>query len=227
MDPVHFTNANVQYYLKVTLDDYVYRYPKEAVYYEPFRLNMRNCIVESFNIGAWVTNQEYILYTPVEKYPYDVWTHVAKAATSKAPYTNCQHYPITYTVKWKNFYETKLEISDVSGANGNFIWNQIGSGVHDAPSFWMQSDDLIDPDTARQTYTIELTASISNTDMNPIYTQTETFELKIVNNCPSDVLTNLVNSFTDYDGCASPPCEYTYYIGEHTDNFAYNGKTAF
>ena len=44
-DPVYFTNANVQYYLKVTLDDYVYRYPKEAVYYEPFKLNMRNCIV--------------------------------------------------------------------------------------------------------------------------------------------------------------------------------------
>jgi len=88
-DPVYFTNANVQYYLKVTLDDYVYRYPQEAVYYEPFRLNMRNCIVESFNIGSWVTNQEYILYTPVEKYPYDQWTHVALAGTSKAPYTNC------------------------------------------------------------------------------------------------------------------------------------------
>jgi len=63
--------------------------------------------------------------------------------------------------------------------------------------------------------------------MNPVYTQSETFELKIVNNCPNDVLSNIVNSITDYDGCASPPCEYTYYIGEHTDNFAYNGKVAF
>ena len=58
----------------------------------------------------------------------------------------------------------------MAGLNGNFIWNQAGGGAHDAPSFWIQSDDIIDPDTARQTYTIELTASISSSDMNPIYT---------------------------------------------------------
>ena len=55
-DPVHFTNAPVTYYLKVTLDDYVYRYPEEAVYYEIFTIDMRNCIVTSFNIGSWITN---------------------------------------------------------------------------------------------------------------------------------------------------------------------------
>ena len=55
-DPVHFTNANVRYYLKVTLDDYVYRFPNEAVYYEPFNLNVRNCIIESFDIGSWIAD---------------------------------------------------------------------------------------------------------------------------------------------------------------------------
>ena len=32
--PAYTTNAYVTYYLKVTLSDYLYRYPTEAVYYE-------------------------------------------------------------------------------------------------------------------------------------------------------------------------------------------------
>lgn len=71
------------YYLKVTLSDYVYRYPTEAVYYEAFNLNMRNCIVEDFNIGAWISDKNYILYTPVEKLEYPIWTNSAKAGTTK------------------------------------------------------------------------------------------------------------------------------------------------
>ena len=227
-DPVHYTNAPVTYYIKVTLDDYVYRYPEEAVYYESFTVDMRNCQVSSF----WIQNQEYILYTPVEKYPYPQWTSVAAAGTDThlgvtgaAGGVNCVNYPITFTVKWINYYETKLDISDLQG---NLVWNQAGSGVHDAPSFWFQSDDLIDLDTARQTYEIELTASISIADMNPIYTESQKFELKIVNDCTSDTLTRLEESFTTFDGCVSPPCnEYTYYIGEHTDNFAYLAKQAY
>ena len=54
--PSHKTNANVQYYLAVTLSDYVYRYPTEAVYYQSFNLNMRNCEVKDFNIGSWITD---------------------------------------------------------------------------------------------------------------------------------------------------------------------------
>ena len=46
--PVYKTNANVLYYLKVTLDSYLYRYPTEAQYYQSFNLNVRNCEVIGF-----------------------------------------------------------------------------------------------------------------------------------------------------------------------------------
>ena len=43
-DPVYYTNADVTYYIKVTLDDYVDDYgDDEATYFEIFLLNMLNC----------------------------------------------------------------------------------------------------------------------------------------------------------------------------------------
>lgn len=44
--PEYYTNQDVTYYIKVTLDDYKDNYydgDEEAIYYEPFLLNMRNC----------------------------------------------------------------------------------------------------------------------------------------------------------------------------------------
>jgi len=70
IDPVYYTNTKVFYYLRTTLDNYVYRYPIEAQAYEKLGLTMRNCIVESFDFAGWIANQRYILYTPVEKYTY-------------------------------------------------------------------------------------------------------------------------------------------------------------
>jgi len=46
--PEYYTNSNVVYYIKVTLDDYENDYydgDEEAIYYEQFLLNMRNCQV--------------------------------------------------------------------------------------------------------------------------------------------------------------------------------------
>ena len=42
-DPIHYTNSQVTYYVKVTLDDYLYVYPDEATYFESFLLDMKNC----------------------------------------------------------------------------------------------------------------------------------------------------------------------------------------
>lgn len=42
-DPAFYTNGDVTYYAKVILTDYVYRYPDEAVYYESFTINLKNC----------------------------------------------------------------------------------------------------------------------------------------------------------------------------------------
>ena len=42
-DPVYYTNANVVYYLKATLDDYVILYPDEATLWVAFNVNLENC----------------------------------------------------------------------------------------------------------------------------------------------------------------------------------------
>ena len=62
-----------------------------------------------------------------------------------------------------------------------------------------------------------MTASISINDMNPIYKQTQSFELKIEDLCPQDTLTLANNNF---------PAEYIYYIGEKTDAVVYNAIPA-
>ena len=63
-------------------------------------------------------------------------------------------------------------------------------------------------------YVIELTGSTDITDMSPIYTEVWTLTLTVVNTCPTDTLTLIASTFTDY----------TYYIGENTDapGFVYN-----
>ena len=96
INPVYFTNAQVTYYLRTTLDNYVYRYPVEAQRYESMKLNMRNCIVESFNIANWVRPQRYILYTPVEKYPYTQWTQQPLTGTAKTASPTTCGYTINY-----------------------------------------------------------------------------------------------------------------------------------
>jgi hypothetical protein len=39
-DPVHYTNANVQYWIKATLDNYLILYPTEATQWHPFNINI-------------------------------------------------------------------------------------------------------------------------------------------------------------------------------------------
>jgi len=74
----------VTYYLKVTLDDYQGEHgdvgaygDDESTYFEVFVLDMMNCQVTSFTKDA-DRAEEYILYTPVEKYPYTEWTDNAQ-----------------------------------------------------------------------------------------------------------------------------------------------------
>ena len=42
-DPVWFTNAYSNYYLKSTLDDYIILYPTEVTRWHPFKLMIINC----------------------------------------------------------------------------------------------------------------------------------------------------------------------------------------
>ena len=72
-DPSYYTNADITYYVKVTLDDYVYRYPDEAVYYESFTVNLKNCQVSSYTKDV-DASYYYNIYTPVHKYSYTAFS---------------------------------------------------------------------------------------------------------------------------------------------------------
>lgn len=70
----------------------------------------------------------------------------------------------------------------------------------------MQSSDPKDINGTRQIYKLELTSSISNSDMNPIFQKTQVVNLIVENGCLLDQMT-VVTSITDY----------TYYINENTE----------
>ena len=101
---------------------------------------MRNCEVNGFNIGSWVTDKEYILYTPVEKMPYTPWTNQIASGTAKSPTDSNQHtscnYPIAYSVKWRNYYDTTLDISTLQGI---LVWWETAALNPDGgyPAFWI------------------------------------------------------------------------------------------
>ena len=47
-DPVYYTNADVTYYIKATLDDYIILYPDEVTHWEPFVVQIINCQVTDY-----------------------------------------------------------------------------------------------------------------------------------------------------------------------------------
>ena len=52
----YFTNADVQYWLKVTLDDYVLLYPDEATHWEAFNVNIQNCLLNDLTFSDPTTS---------------------------------------------------------------------------------------------------------------------------------------------------------------------------
>lgn len=67
---------------------------------------------------------------------------------------------------------------------------------------------------SRQTYKLELTGSISNTDMSPAFTKTQTVNLEVTNCCAVDEM-SVVTSISDY----------TYYINEDTEKDVWSKGT--
>ena len=55
--------------------------------------------------------------------------------------------------------------------------------------------------------------------MNPIWTETNTFKINIVDRCPTDTISLVSGSSTFAD--------YVYYINEHTDAMTYNSQVAY
>jgi hypothetical protein len=140
-------------------------------------------------------------------------------------YNTCD-YTITYTATWRNFYGTVLPLP-------TFVtWNNDGSGDDDPAGgvfrFEIQSNNTMDlsgvvlnssaptnitVDT-RQTYVLQLTASVSSDDMDPPFRKTSEIWLDVNNYCLQDVVTP-VNSIDDY----------VYYINENTEINVWNDHT--
>jgi len=140
-------------------------------------------------------------------------------------YNTCD-YTITYTATWRNFYGTVLPLP-------TFVtWNNDGSGDDDSAGgvfrFEIQSNNTMDlsgvvlnssaptnitVDT-RQTYVLQLTASVSSDDMDPPFRKTSEIWLDVNNYCLQDVVTP-VNSIDDY----------VYYINENTEINVWNDHT--
>ena len=106
---MYYTNADVTYYIKATLDDYLVLYETEATQWIPFIVNIFNCQVTGYSFPTF-TDPIYNVYTPIYWIEMTAFTEVG---------TSCG-WPITYTVKWKDFYETELPLTDT-----NFVeWNE-------------------------------------------------------------------------------------------------------
>ena len=67
-NPALYTNSNVRYWLKATLDDYIILHPTEATHWEPFNVNIQNCQVTDYHFAdpvdsyLWDSGNGYILY---------------------------------------------------------------------------------------------------------------------------------------------------------------------
>lgn len=120
-------------------------------------------------------------------------TFTETAATNPKTGMTCD-YAITYSAKWRDFYDTVIPLP-------HWIrWNEA------AFRYEVYTNDPLDITHTRQTYKLELTGTIASTDMNPVLTKTHTVVLKVDNACQTDEMT-IVTTITDY----------TYYMGENTE----------
>ena len=100
--PSVYTNQDTTYYLLIELTDYIAAYPDMdgfARYREYFTVNLRNCIVNSLNVGTVHSETIYNIYTPVQWQVMDEFTMEVDTATLKDGDTDCG-YPIEYTAYW-------------------------------------------------------------------------------------------------------------------------------
>ena len=114
----------------------------------------------------------YNIYTPIIYIPMPAFTEVNDPSYIKTG-TSCG-YAITYTTKWKDYWGTVINLP-------SFIqWNAANF------RYEVQSNDPADLTHSRQTYELELTASTSVADMNPIYQKTHKITLIVNNGCLND-----------------------------------------
>lgn len=85
----------------------------------------------------------------------------------------CNYVP-TYTVKWRNFYDTVLDLQYLDGSGTFMTWVNTKTPVDTTGLFRYEiySNDPLDIDNTRQVYYLELTATIDTADMDPPFSKT-------------------------------------------------------
>lgn len=182
--------ASTNFYLRVSLVDYEILNPVNCVQWQPIPIFLHSCRITDFSFTQ-VADVTYHVYTPVIYINMAAFTETA--ATFPKTGTKC-NYTITYTQKWRDFYDTVIPLPPW------IKWNQA------AFRYEVYTNDPLDINHTRQIYKLELTGSIASTDMNPVLTKTHTVNLIVDNACQTDEMT-IVDSITDY----------TYYINENTE----------
>ena len=137
--------------------------------------------------------------------------------------SGCDYVP-TYTVAWRNFYDTTLDLTYLDGTGDLIRWVNTLTPTDTTSLFRYEiySSDVNDIDTTRQLYYLELTATISTSDMNPAFSKTQQIQVQIENGCLLDEITNngnyddSGNTIMDYNTDTSAST-YVYYIDEATE----------
>jgi len=97
-------------------------YPQEATQWEPFNVNIQNCQVTDYTFSNPTTSYQwddttdpthpfilYNVYTPVQWITMAEFVEVVDPNGPSALSAGCNYVP-TYTAKWRNFYDTTLEL---------------------------------------------------------------------------------------------------------------------
>jgi hypothetical protein len=107
-DPVYYTNANFFFYLRVSLDDYVILNPVNDVRWEPIPINLHNCQISDFFFPT-IADWNYNVYTPIIYIEMTRFTESSISNPHASSPSTC-NYPVTYTVRWKDFFDTAIPL---------------------------------------------------------------------------------------------------------------------
>jgi hypothetical protein len=107
-DPIYYTNALINFYLVVTLDDYVILNPVIATHVQTVPINLHNCQITDFTFPT-LSAVEYNVYTPIIHILMTRFTETSRSNPRPSSPTTCG-YAVTYTVKWRDFYDTVIPL---------------------------------------------------------------------------------------------------------------------
>jgi len=105
----------------VSLDDYRILNPVTSVRAEPIPINLHNCQISDFSFPV-VADVYYNVYTPIIHILMTQFTETTISNPRVATPSTCG-YTVTYTVKWRDFFGTALDLPKNSAGVNWITWN--------------------------------------------------------------------------------------------------------